>query len=143
MAESGFLKLSEGLAESLNAAEKEGLDCIEEMSSCYVKFALSNSAHYKVMFGPLLDKEQYPGLSAAGASAFGALVRAVTAEQASGRLVEGNSIRLSQVIWAQVHGISLLGINGQLAHKQVGLEDVDELVRYAIRGMRNGLGTGS
>ena len=136
----GFRQLQQDLSQASGKAVRSQADPLVAMSVAYVRFALSHPAHYRVMFGPFIDRKDFPDLEAAGTEAFAELLQGVRSEQAAGSLVNDDAHRLSQVIWAQVHGLAMLAINGQLAHKKVAPASIQPLVRYAVNGMRAGFG---
>ncbi len=128
------------LREQLVAAWEEGgrgRAAFDAMGVAYIRFAVANPSHYRVMFGGFVDGEaRQPDLTTEGEGAFQALVDALTALQRDG-LVHGDDIvTMASFVWAVVHGVATLGIDGEL-RKSVGIE---ELTRYAIERLRTGIG---
>jgi AcrR family transcriptional regulator len=106
----------------------------EAMGLAYVRFALTHSSHYRVMFGGLVDAGgKYPELSTEAAGAFEALVGALVSLQAEGIVRRDDPRALAQFVWAAVHGVAMLAIDGQLQHQERPAEDV---ARYAIERIR-------
>jgi hypothetical protein len=68
-----------------------------------------------------------------GAGAFQALVDALLAQQATGSVRAETPLRLAQFVWATVHGIAMLAIDGLLERQQT---DVEALVRFANERIR-------
>lgn len=109
-----------------------GADDLEEMAVAYVDFALANQSHYRVMFGRShAEWCEHAELMADGGSAFQCLVDAVVAGQQAGRIVADDPLRQAHVLWAAVHGIAMLTLDGQL--------DSAGLTRYTARCLRDGL----
>lgn len=108
----------------------------QAMGVAYVRFAVANPSHYRVMFGGFVDKEaQDPELMAEGAGAFQALVDALASLQ-RGAIVRGDdTVLMAKFVWAVVHGVAMLGIEGQLREP----ESVEELMRYAIARLETGI----
>lgn len=86
------------------------------MAEAYVAFAVTHPAHYHVMFLP--DVKQSPSadeLHAVADRSFGMLLQRVARARA------GESERAQQVlattVWAALHGLSLLAIDGTLQNK--------------------------
>jgi AcrR family transcriptional regulator len=109
------------------------------MGRAYVRFAVENPAHYRVMFGGFVrggtsDKE----LSAEASAAFQALVDALVALQNEGLVRRDEPVQLARFIWANVHGVAMLAIDGHLRGKH---GDPDELMRYANERLRTGIAT--
>jgi AcrR family transcriptional regulator len=137
----GFRGLSAALNFAQDTAQASGREPLEEMAGAYVRYALSNPSHYRVMFGRAIDNwERYPDLVAEGEAAFSLLLNTVAKSQQEGKIVAGDPLRLSQVIWSIVHGIATLGMDGQLTHKQAKPEELDTLAEYALRCVNQGIG---
>jgi AcrR family transcriptional regulator len=117
-----------------------GLAAFEAMGVAYVRFAVVNPAHYRVMFGGFVDPDACePDLAAEAAGAFQALVDALAALQRDGQVRGDDTIQMARFVWAVVHGVAMLGIDGQL--RESG--GVDELMRYALARLRTGIGPAS
>ena len=106
------------------------------MGEIYVRFAVANPSHYRVMFGGFVDpKASEPDLAAEAAGAFQALVDALAALQRD-RLVRGDDPeQMARFVWAVVHGIAMLGIDGRL--REAG--GVEDLMRYALERLQTGV----
>jgi AcrR family transcriptional regulator len=109
----------------------------EAMGEAYVRFALHNPWHYRMMFGSGFAPDASElGQTAEGTDAFQVLVDALEEQQRQG-LVRGDDPQaLAHFIWALVHGISMLALDGPLQHKGV---DVEALTRYAVERLRTGI----
>jgi len=119
----------------LDAWERHGRsgDAFAEMGRAYVRFAVANPAHYRVMFGGRVEAHGDPDLAREGAGAFQVLVDAIIALQKNGTARAENPLRFAQVIWATVHGVAMLAIDGLLEREQT---DADTLVRFANEQIR-------
>ncbi len=135
VATEGFHTLREALLAAWHDGEG-GHAAFEAMGVAYVRFAVTNSAHYRVMFGGFVDPEASGAeLVLEGAGAFQALVDAIAALQRD-RLVRGDdTVQMARFVWAVVHGVAMLGIDGQLS----GSEAIEELTRYALERLRVGI----
>lgn len=83
------------------------------MAEAYVTFALTHPSHYRVMFLPeVKESPEAEEFHAAGERAYNVLLRQIA------RARPGESERehhvLATTIWAALHGISMLGIDGIL-----------------------------
>ncbi len=117
-----------------------GRAAFDAMGVAYVGFAIANPSHYRVMFGGFVDpKASEPELAAEAAGAFEALVDALAALQRDGLVHGDDTVRMARFIWAVVHGMAMLGIDGQL--REPGA--VDELMRYALERLRTGIDAGA
>jgi AcrR family transcriptional regulator len=114
VARDGFV----GLKGALDAARGRAAalaDQLTEMGFAYVRFAAENPAHYRVMFGGFLDRcARDPDLLADAGAAFQALVGAIVDLQREQRIRQDDPQQLARFVWAAVHGIAMLAIDGQL-----------------------------
>jgi hypothetical protein len=127
------------LREQLVTAWEEGgrgRAAFESMGVAYIHFAASNPSHYRVMFGGFVDADAYdPDLAAEAAGAFQALVEALASLQRNGTMRGDDAVLMARYVWAVVHGVAMLGIDGQL--REPG--SVEELTRYALKRLRTGI----
>jgi AcrR family transcriptional regulator len=127
------------LRQQLVAAWEEGgrgRAAFESMGLAYVRFAVANPSHYRVMFGGFVDpKACDPGLAAEAAGAFQALVHALAVLQRDAVVRAEDTVTMARFVWAVVHGVAMLGIDGQL--REPG--GVEELLRYALERLRSGI----
>jgi len=114
VAREGFIALKA----SLDAARRSALelaDQLTEMGAAYVRFAIESPSHYRVMFGGFLDRcKDEPDLIADAGAAFQALVDAILDLQRARLVRQDDARQLSRFVWAAVHGIAMLAIDGQL-----------------------------
>jgi hypothetical protein len=76
-----------------------------------------------------------PELAAEAAGAFQALVDALAALQREAVVRGDDTVSMARFVWAVVHGVAMLGIDGQL--REPGA--VEELERYALDRLRTGI----
>ena len=113
-----------------------GRAAFEAMGVAYVRFAAANPAHYRVMFGGFVDPNACdPELAAEAAGAFRALVDALAALQRDAAVRGDDTMLMARYVWAEVHGVAMLGIDGQL--REPGA--TEELMRYATERLRTGI----
>ena len=139
VAEEGFRRLSDGLSAAWERAGR-GEAGFAAMGRAYVRFAIDNPSHYRVMFGSSSQAEcDAPGLQAQASRAFQVLVDALTELQRSGRVRgEDTAQQLALHTWSVVHGVAMLGIDGRLPG---GAEGVAGLTEYAVRRIGTGIFT--
>jgi AcrR family transcriptional regulator len=130
----GFQTLYSEVAAARSASRNGPL---EDMAVAYVRFALTNPSHFRVMFGRAPDDfARYPDLVRHSQQAFGILVETVSSEQQAGRLKAGEPLELARILWSLVHGIATLGMAGPL---KLNSEQIDGFTRTAARTMLDGL----
>ena len=105
------------------------------MGGAYIRFAVANPSHYRVMFGSFLDPDCEPDLASEAAGAFQALVNALAALQVNGVVRGDSTVLMARFVWSVVHGVAMLGIDGQL--REPG--DIEDLMQYALKRLRTGI----
>ena len=127
------------LRQQLIAAWEEGgrgRAGFDAMGVVYIRFAVANPSHYRVMFGGFVNPDACdPELAAEAAGAFQALVDALAALQHDGIMRAEDTVKMARFVWAVVHGVAMLGIDGQL--REPGA--VEELMRYALERLGTGI----
>ena len=135
VATEGFRTLRQRLVTAWEEGGR-GRAAFESMGVAYIRFAVANPSHYRVMFGGFVDpKAAEPELADEASGAFQALVDAL-AELQRDAIVRGeDTVKMARFVWAVVHGVAMLGIDGQL--REPGA--VEELMQYAIERLRTGI----
>jgi len=114
VAREGFVVLKRTL-DRARAGASTARDQLTAMGAAYVRFAIDNQAHYQVMFGRFLERcRDEPELIADAGAAFQALLDMIADLQRAKLIRQGDARELSHFVWAAVHGIAMLAINGQL-----------------------------
>lgn len=136
VAEEGFRRLADALERAWTDAGG-GVRGFDEQGLAYVRFALDNPSHYRVMFGVWRSRDEDSALRAAGARAFQLLVDALTALQRDGvvRRTEPPG-QVALYVWAAVHGVAMLAIDGRLPGGPGGVRDV---IDFAVRRIGRGI----
>lgn len=80
----------------------------------YIRFATEHRPYFEVMFRSGLDRSKHPGLSEGSTAVFESLVSAVADLQASGVGTEYPAKIIAIRLWALVHGLASLVVDGQL-----------------------------
>jgi AcrR family transcriptional regulator len=137
VATEGFRSFREQLLAAWEAAG-HGTAGLDAMGLAYIRFAVANPAHYRVMFGGFLElKEPHNELAIEAAGAIQALEGALGELQRDGRVRSEATVTMARFVWAVVHGVAMLAIDGQLQDAA----GVDQLAGYAIERLRLGIGT--
>ena len=76
-------------------------------------------------------------MAAEADGAFQALVAALAALQRDGTFHRDDAVLMARYAWALVHGMAMLGIDGQLPEPG----GVEELMRYGFERLRTGIRT--
>jgi AcrR family transcriptional regulator len=135
VATEGFRTLRHELVSAWEAGGR-GSAAFESMGVAYIRFAAANPAHYRVMFGGFVDPTSCdPELAAEAEGAFQALVDALAALQRDAVIRAEDTVTMANFVWAVVHGVSMLSIDGQL--REPG--SLEALMRYALERLRTGI----
>ena len=136
VAQEGFRMLRLELVEAWDQAGG-GRHGFEQMGVAYVRFAVEHPAHYRVMFGGFLKGyASDAALAAEGSAAFQVLVDALVSQQQAGLVRRDDPQQLAQFVWAVVHGVARLAIDGQLRGSP---SDAEALAQYAVDRIRTGI----
>ncbi len=134
----GFRLLRQALFEAWDQHGR-GRAGFEAMGLAYVGFAVANPAHYRVMFGRFIEScEKDRDFIDEATGAFQVLVDSVVEQQQAGLVRRDEPVQLARMIWALVHGIAMLAIDGQLRGND---EQGEALNRYAIERLRDAIGS--
>jgi len=132
VATDGFRGLRTSLEEAWGAAGR-GRGGLEAQGLAYVRFALANPGHYRVMFGGFVAKANCdPELTTEASGAFGVLLAALAELQEQRVVREGDPEALALFVWSAVHGVAMLAIDGQLTRPGRSLDQVPHLIVQRI-----------
>ena len=103
----------------LHAADQEAEpgEALIAQAVAYVRFAVSNPALFRLMFGP--KRLGYPELAAAGEAAYGVLSARVTNDAAHSDDADARALGC----WAMVHGLAGLFLDGKVGDRIAGSGD--------------------
>jgi len=136
LAAEGFDRLTAAMTEAAESASG-AMERFRQSGHGYVEFALRNPQHFAVMFDFPWRFDLYPQTQAAGARAFGTLVRYIEACQVEGVLPPGDARPFALLAWSMVHGVAKLAISGRLP--LAGTEDVLRFADMATGALAGGL----
>ncbi len=136
VAAAGFTRLRDRLQTIDAGARRSGLERLRQMGEEYVRFAVENPAHYRLMYGSeALARRDVPELREAGNALFEQLVDVIQAYQDSGKIKRQDPRAQAYVAWSAVHGLASLLIDGQI----LTAADVDGLIRQTTRTVLDGM----
>jgi AcrR family transcriptional regulator len=116
VADDGFRTLRTALRAAWTAGG-EGRAGFDAMGVAYVRFAVAHPSHYRVMFGGFAGAHERrdDGTNVDETTdAFQALVDAIVALQRGGQMRADDPQTLALHIWAMVHGLAMLALDGVL-----------------------------
>ena len=136
VAREGFQAFTRELSQAW-AAAGGGRNGFRAMGTAYITFAIANPSHYRVMFGAFKDLcERDAELAADAQASFQVLLDAVVMLQQDGLLRADPPQTLAQYIWAAVHGVAMLAIDGQLGPDPKAAE---ALAIFALERLSTGI----
>ncbi len=136
VAAGGFYRLKERLQTVDAAAPGSGVEQLRRIGEEYVRFAIENPAHYRLMYGrEALARQDRPELREAANAIFEQLVVVFQAHQRSGAIKRQDPRALAYVAWGAVHGLASLWIEGQI----MATDDIDRLIQQATRTLLDGM----
>ena len=135
VAAEGFRTLRAALVEAWETGGR-GREGFDAMGVAYVRFAVAHPSHYRVMFGGVVRPgDASRAVGDPGTDAFQVLVDAIVEQQQTG-LVRGDDPRqLALYIWAVVHGVAMLALDGMLPPKV----PAHALIEFANNRLRTGI----
>ena len=140
VAREGFQRFTRDLLTAWTTAGG-GASGFQAMGAAYVHFAIANPSHYRVMFGGFKELGgQDPELETEATASFNVLLDAIVALQRDRVLASDEPLVLAHYIWATVHGIAMLAIDGQLGPDPGAAET---LVPYALSRLATGIAAGA
>lgn len=113
----GFNQLYSELNAAVLAHAGDPRQQLIEGAWSYAQFAMNNTDTFKLMFSGVLEKErEYPSFVEISHKTFCLVLDVVRACQNVGVLSPAPSELLAVSVWAQVHGIVSLALEGQISH---------------------------
>jgi AcrR family transcriptional regulator len=116
IAERGFRQLAAAMREELaRCSSSRSRDRVLALGVGYVRFATTNPASLRVIFGGVLGAADVPPeLTEAGDEAYSILRQEIARGIDNGDLRQGDPDQLALASWSLVHGLSTLIINGAI-----------------------------
>ena len=132
----GFERLKVRLESTDADSPRSSVERVTRMGEEYVRFALENPAHYRLMYGKdALARLDQPELREAANELYEHVVEVIEAHQRSGGIERQDPRAQAYVAWAAVHGMASLVIEGQILTPV----DVDALIRLTTRTLLEGM----
>lgn len=137
MALLGFDRLREAVTNPKRRQPKSLRDEFFAMAGAYVRFGVSNPALYRLMFSADAGKAADVHLSERALAAFGVLIELLKRGQTDGVLRKRDVRGQAAACWAQMHGITMLTIDGLLLPEKVGPKPLDAALLTLFEGLEN------
>ncbi len=129
--EAGFLEFGNVVDASLKGAGAGFAAQMDAMSLAYARFADEHRAQFEVMFAAM----QEPGAAEIGGGRNLRILEEIIRDaQQTGEVRQGDPALLARVVWALVHGASMLRMGGEGAESH--------FIRFSTEALRSGLSNG-
>lgn len=129
----GFKKLYDEIDAAVSSYPNDPLRQLQEIAWSYVQFAMNNKDTFKIMFSGILEKEKnYPAFVKISHQAFRRVVDVVQACQEIGILRVASPEMMAVSVWAQVHGITSLMLEGQISHIILDSFNIRQIVSFSL-----------
>ncbi|HVK76569.1 MAG TPA: TetR/AcrR family transcriptional regulator [Kofleriaceae bacterium] len=115
-------------------------DRLLAVAAAYVRFAHEHPAHYRVMFGPRLNRDgRFPTIEAALQQSIDLVGRELSAGFATGELAPRDTFQATLSLWAALHGVAQLILDRRIQVRPALIPRyAAELVRPMILGLAAG-----
>ena len=124
-----YLQLNQATQLFANDPRQQIIAC----GRAYIQFALDEKDIFKIMFSGILEKEKdYPDFVEISQMTFEFLVGVVNSCQAAGVLRPAVPDLMAVTIWAQVHGLVSLALEGQISHTVLDVYQLDGILLFAL-----------
>ena len=115
IAEEGFKKLTQRYRKMNRNKSLSSLSRLQNNGLAYIEFAVKNPGTYRLMFGhEITQQKRSPELHAAAKETFDEFLIAVEAFQKENKIKSDDIIILANFLWATVHGLATLLIDGHI-----------------------------
>ena len=136
VAATGFQRLNRRLQSIEAGTPRSSVERFRRMGEEYVRFAIENPAHYRLMYGrEALTRQDLPELREAANALFEQLVNVFQAHQRSGGIKRQDPRVQAYIAWSAVHGLASLVIDGQIQ----AAVDVAALIRQTTGTLLDGM----
>ncbi len=129
----GFKKLLQELERTFQNYKNDPARLLLEIAWVYFNFALQETDTFKVMFSGVLEKEKKdPDLAAVVQRTYQIVVQAVSICQKERILASGDANLAATALWAQIHGLISLYLEGQISHVILDQYELKEILLFAL-----------
>ena len=129
----GFKQLYIQIEAVRSAHQNSPSKLLIETAWAYIQFAMKEPDRFKIMFSSVLEKEkEYPDFVEISQQNFLQLVTMVEICQQAGVLKPGPADLTAVSVWAAVHGLTMLLLEGQISHIVLDQFNLREILLYTL-----------
>jgi AcrR family transcriptional regulator len=111
LAEEGSVALREAADRAVAAAGEDPVERLRAVGMAYIRFAVAQPGHFRVMFDTARSPESVPSQG----TTFELLVECITVCQDCGRFKQVGPLDIALPAWAVVHGLAMLLVDDMLS----------------------------
>lgn len=131
----------ERLHQAMTAAKAKGPGRLRDeffaVGRAYIRFGTSNPGLYRLMFSAEAGKAVNVHLSESALAVFGLVTELLERGQAEGVLRKRDVRGRAAACWAQMHGITMLTMEGLFQLEKVGPDPLDAALTTLLEGLEN------
>jgi AcrR family transcriptional regulator len=132
----GYRRLYEKLIAVTQTYPGDPLCQLVETAWVYTRFAMDDTAHFKITFSGIIEKEKdYPEFVEMSKRSFSVVEAIVKTCQEAGVLEAGPTDAVAVSVWSMVHGFVSLLLENQISHTVTERMTVRGLLIFAINRM--------
>jgi len=133
----GFAKFDDYIAPVLLNSEEALIDRFYKSGKSLIDFAIANPNLYRLLFGKKYAhiRQELVSIKDEDCSGFGALKLAIEEGQKSGILKKDDSYQQAIVIWASLHGLATLIIDGFMDVEELYHEIYNKMFESLVAGL--------
>jgi AcrR family transcriptional regulator len=140
LAEEGFRLLVLEMTSAMAPIPRGDLARLEACAHGYFHFAMKQRAYMRIMFRPeLAEPGSHPNVDAAAGEAMRVLIECVVECQVEKTLKRGDSLPIVLTLWATMHGLASLWLDGPLCRLGQWHKSADDLAGLVARTLRDWL----
>ena len=136
VAAAGFEQLGERLREAIEGSRRSSASIFSRLGEAYLRFAIGNPAHYRLMYGTdALARQNEPLLRNAADALLAQVATVMGEQQRAGNIKKQDPEIQAYVAWSAVHGLASLLVERQIDPST----NVDALINHTTRTLLDGL----
>lgn len=140
IAEDGFRRLGEQLAAAKADAAGGAPAQLAAVGYTYIVFAIEQPDSFRLMFSHIIaHREQYLELCALAKACFQLLQSIIEAGQVSGEFAAADSVELTKSVWAMIHGLASLLVEGQFSEEAQEAQAQGQTIHFHLERMLTAL----
>lgn len=140
VAVTAFSELERVMQEAFGEGTVDAVARLRLLAQTYVGFALKHPDEFRLMFSPQLrDDAVLTEVEKAGRATYAVLIAALRAVQEKGRLGTDDPEQAAITVWAQVHGLAMLMLDGPLYRNAQSEAGREALIAASVEGLLGGV----